>query len=193
MQDESEVERRGPRDGTLETVLTVAFRLLINEGAHAITANRIHKETGLARTTIYRNWPEPADLLQTMLERATAGRGIPEFTGDVRVDLGIAADSLVYRFNRRPVRALFGALVEHGRTDVSNSDLAASYIQRLLDPVRRAIAEGIERGDLQEGNLEALVTELSGSLLVDHVLLGRTVNETDAGLAVGRFLERHAT
>lgn len=189
----TDVERRGPREGTLETVLTAAFRLLIAEGAHSITANRIHQETGIARTTIYRHWPEPADLIATMLERATAGRGIPEFTGDLRTDLASAVNSLPFRFNRRPVRALFGALVEHGRTDEGDEDLAASYIEGLLRPVRQVVVEGIERGDLVDGDVDDMVSELSATMLVDHVLLGRTVDETDAQRAVERFVARYAT
>lgn len=192
VQDDNEIERRGPREGTLETVLTAAFELLISEGAHAITANRLHKETGIARTTIYRNWPEPADLIATMLERATAGRGIAEFTGDLHADLDIAVGSLAFRFNHRPVRALFGALVEHGRSSGAEGDLGASYIDGLLTPVRRAVRDGIDRGDLNGGDVDDLVSELAGSLLVDHVLLGRTVDDTDVTRAIDRFVERHA-
>ncbi|MEM9747270.1 MAG: TetR/AcrR family transcriptional regulator [Actinomycetota bacterium] len=187
-----EVERRGPREATLELVLTAAFRLLIDEGAHAITAQRIHQETGIARTTIYRHWPEPADLIRTMFDRAVAGRGIPAFTGDLRSDLQIAVDSLVQRFNRRPVRALFGALVEHGRRDADAGDIAADYVRGLLTPVRHAVDAGIERGELVDGDVDGMVDELSATLFMRHVLLGEQVDDDDASRAVESFLQRHA-
>ncbi|MEM9039849.1 MAG: TetR/AcrR family transcriptional regulator [Actinomycetota bacterium] len=186
-----EVERRGPRQATLEVVLTTAFRLLIDEGAHAITAQRIHQETGVARTTIYRHWPEPADLIRTMFDRAVAGRGIPAFTGDLRADLQIAVDSLVQRFNRRPVRALFGALVEHGRRDSDAGDIAADYVRGLLTPVRQAVDAGIERGELVDGDVDGMVDELSATLFMRHVLLGQQVDDDDARRAVDSFLRRH--
>lgn len=186
-------EGRGPRSETLETVFTWAFRLLIAEGAHAITAHRLHQESGVARTTIYRHWPEPADLLAAMLERATGDQDTPDFVGEVRADLTSAVGSLVFRFNERPVRPLFGALVEHSRRDPGADDLGATYISGILRPIRRAVADGIERGDLHPGDIDDLVDELAGPLLVRHVLLGRTVRDGDTTAAVDSFLERYGT
>ena len=177
----------------METVFTWAFRLLIAEGAHAITANRLHQESGVARTTIYRHWPEPADLLAAMLERATGDQDTPDFVGEVRADLSSAVGSLVFRFNERPVRPLFGALVEHSRRDPGADDLGATYISGILRPIRRAVAEGVERGDLEPADIDDLVDELAGPMLVRHVLLGRQVDDTDATAAVESFLERHGT
>lgn len=175
----------------METVFTAAFRLLIAEGARSITANRIHRETGIARTTIHRHWLEPADLLAAMPERATGDQDTADFTGDLRIDLEIAVESLVFRFNHRPVRPLFGALVEHGRHEPGEADIAASYVEGILRPVRRAVAEGIERGDLESGDMDEFVPELSGPLLVRHVLLGHEVHDADAKRVLDVFLDRH--
>lgn len=191
----SEVRRRGPRNDTVETVFTWAFRLLIAEGAHAITANRLHKETGIARTTIYRHWPEPSDLLDSMLERATGDEHLGEFVGEVRSDLTTAVDDLVWRCTERPVRPLFGALVEHGRRDPDRGDIAAEYVDGILKWIRRAIDEGIERGELNAStdDVDRLVTEVSGPLLVEHVLLDRPITSEDGRAAVDAFLRAHRT
>lgn len=186
-----EIERRGPRDDTVETVFTSAFRVMIAEGAHALTPYRLHQETGIARTTIYRHWPEPADLIAAMLAKATAEHDIAEFTGDLHHDLDAAVTSLVFRFNHRPVRPLFGALVEHGRQDSEKADIAAEYIEGLHQSVRRAIAQGIERGDLV-GDIDDLTTELTAPLLVRHILLNQPVGDTDTKQAVDSFLDNHA-
>ncbi len=191
-------DRRGPRSDTLETVFTWAFRLLIAEGAHAITANRLHQESGVARTTIYRHWPEPADLLAAMLERATGEQDNEPFVGEFQADLLSAVRGLVFRFNERPVRPLFGALVEHTRRvsaadGSAPEDLGASYITGILRPIRRAMSEAVERGDLPATvDVDHLVDELAGPLLVRHVLLGRTVDDADADAAVESFLQRQA-
>lgn len=190
--DERKVVKRGPRRDTLELVFTHAFRLLFEEGAHAITPNRLHQETGIARTTIYRHWPEPADLLATMLERATGDQNLGEFVGGVRQDLATAIDDLVFRFNERPVRPLFGALVEYGRREPDRGDIAAEYISGIQKWVRQAISEGVERGELlaARDDIDFLLAELTGPLLVEHVLLGRTVTQSDGRAAVDDFLAR---
>ncbi len=176
-------------------MFTWAFRLLIAEGAHAITANRLHQESGVARTTIYRHWPEPADLLAAMLERATGEQDTAPFIGELRADLSSAVHGLVFRFNERPVRPLFGALVEHtrrasGAEDPDPEDLGASYITGILRPIRRAMSEAVERGELPATvDVDHLVDEVAGPLLVRHVLLGREVDEADADAAVEAFLD----
>lgn len=179
-------------------MFTWAFRLLIAEGAHAITANRLHQESGVARTTIYRHWPEPADLLAAMLERATGEHDTAPFVGELRADLLSAVRGLVFRFNERPVRPLFGALIEHGRRESGAGgpdpeDLGASYITGILRPIRRAMAEAVERGELSaDVDVDDLVDEVAEPLLVRHVLLGRTVEDDDAAAAVESFLERRS-
>ena len=53
----------GPTAATEEQVLVAAFRLLAEEGPQEVTPVRIHAETGIARTTIYRHWPDRVELL----------------------------------------------------------------------------------------------------------------------------------
>lgn len=194
MRPVDDVVKRGPRNDTIETVFTAAFRLLIDEGAHAITAHRLHRETGIARTTIYRHWPEPADLLASMLERATGDQDMGGFVGEVRADLTTAVDALVFRFNERPVRAMFGALVELGRREPGEGDVAAGYVDGIVRAIRQAIAEGVERGELvgSPERLDAMVAELTGPLMFEHVLRGHTVTEADGRRAVDEFVSRYA-
>ncbi len=181
---------RGPRTDTLETVLVAAFQILINEGAHALTPQRIFNETGVARTTIYRHWPTTADLITTMLHRATGDQDLAEVVGDLATDLGAAVDNLVFRFNHRPLRPLFGALVEHGRQG-GDDDIAAEYVRGVVAPIRRAVQEGVDCGDLELDDLDAAVLDLTGPLLTKHVLLGQTVTEAEGRAAVERFLEEN--
>lgn len=183
---------RGPRGDTVETVLTSAFRILIGEGAHALTPQRLHHETGVARTTIYRHWPETSDLIDFMLERATGEHNIADFTQDLHHDLTAAMHSLVFRFNERPVRPLFGALVEHGRHG-AEGDIASEYVQGLLRPVVRAVSEALARGDLAFHDVDDLVMSLSGDLLSRHIVLGHSVTNTHADRAVDEFIDRFGT
>ena len=180
----------GPRTTTTERVLITAFHVLIAEGAHALTPQRLHQETGVARTTIYRNWPTTADLLAAMLERATSDRDLPQPTGHLPTDLRHALDLLVFRCNHRPLRALYGALIEHGRRDGGADDLAARYTDGLLRSMRHAIAEGVDAGVLT-GDPEDLVHELAGPILTRHVLLGLDVDTADAHRVLHDFLRHH--
>ena len=183
---------RGPRGDTVETVLTSAFRILIGEGAHALTPQRLHQDTGIARTTIYRHWPETSDLIDFMLERATGDQDTGEFKGELRHDIDVAMASLLFRFNERPVRPLFGALVEHGRHG-AETDIASDYVRGLMRPFRQVVRQGIERGDLHKHDIDKLVLALTGQLLAQYIVLGDKVTKTHTRAATEQFLERYAT
>jgi len=67
-------------------VLAAARDLLADEGQAAVTPTRLAKATGISRSTIYRNWPNPAELVLDAI--ADDGARPPfEPTGDLRRDL----------------------------------------------------------------------------------------------------------
>lgn len=180
-------ETRGPRVDTVETVFTYAFRILIAEGAHALTPQRLHRESGIARTTIYRNWPETGDLIAAMLAKATGDQDVAPFVGGHPDDLRAAVASLIFRFNHRPVRPLFAALVEHSRS--ADEDLAAEYITGIVRPVARALREARDRGDIEIGDAESVANDLVAPLLMRHVILGLEVSDADGDELVDTFEE----
>ncbi|MDH3684560.1 MAG: TetR/AcrR family transcriptional regulator, partial [Acidimicrobiia bacterium] len=105
----------GPHDDTLAKLLPVALHLFIEEGGASLTPTRLHRETGIARATIYRNWPDPADLIEILLATAIEQPPGDEFQGDLRRDLHTAMDLLRQQFEERPVRALLAACLDYGR------------------------------------------------------------------------------
>ncbi len=189
-QTERPVRRR-----TEEAVLPHAFRILVADGANALTPQRLHAESGVARTTIYRNWPTTTALILSLLARATSEERVGEFNGDLEHDLRTAIDSLTFRFNNRPAREFFGALVEFGRGDPTGDgrDLAADFIAGMLAPATRAITDAVERGDLEVADIESAVIGLAGPLLTRHIILGETVSQADGAAAVQRFIDSYQT
>ncbi len=179
----------GPHDDTLHKLLRSALPLFLNEGGAALTPTRLHKETGIARATIYRNWPEPADLIEIMLGHATEPPPDDVFSGDVRADLMTALDILLSRFEHRPVRPFFAACMEYGRHSDRVASASESFIEGILGPFRTVIAAAVEHGTLT-GPVDELVSELTGPLVLEHVVMGRDVSRSRGRRAVDRFLDR---
>lgn len=71
---------------TRDLVLQAARQLLVDEGQEAVTPTRIASLTGISRTTIYRRWHHPADII---FEATGITTQEPPFTpsGDRRTDL----------------------------------------------------------------------------------------------------------
>ncbi|MEM7340271.1 MAG: TetR/AcrR family transcriptional regulator [Actinomycetota bacterium] len=186
----------GPHDDTLGKLLPTALRLFLAEGAAALTPTRLHRETGVARATIYRNWPDPADLIEIMLQRAT---GIPEemrCEGDPAADLHAALDLLLFRFEHRPVRPFLAACLQYGDRSERLGDTARAFVDGILAPFHLAIRSGIEHGRITPApgvEVDDLVAELTGPLIVRHVLIGEPVDTAKARRIVDEFVARHVS
>lgn len=171
-------------------MLQAAFRLLVTEGPAELTPVRIHRETGVARTTVYRHWPTPREIVEEILGRAVARDELDSLTGDLEHDLRIAVGTLTFRFENRPVGAFYRATLAHGDTDETPS-MSERYIAGLTDPVRDVVAAAVERGDLR-GDAEEITGAICGPLLLDHLLLGRPVDHAAVDARVGRILREAA-
>jgi AcrR family transcriptional regulator len=182
----------GPHDDTLAKVLPTALRLFLDEGGPALTPTRLHQETGVARATIYRNWPDPADLVEVMLEEAAepalATSGPP--TGDVGADLASAMDAVVDRFRSGTARAFFAACIEYGRRSDRVATAAASFIASVLEPIHAAVGRAIDTGHLV-GDVDELVTELAGPVVLENVLLGQPVDPARGRRVVEHVVAHH--
>ncbi|MEO0492342.1 MAG: TetR-like C-terminal domain-containing protein [Actinomycetota bacterium] len=180
----------GPHDDTLSKLLPRALELFLEEGGAALTPTRLHKETGVARATIYRNWPEPADLIEIMLQRATAFPDDMTCTDDLASDLHAAMETLLFRFEHRPVRAFFAACLEYGRHNERVASAATAFIAGILRPFHVAIQGGLERGDL-DGVEHELVAELSGPVILQHIVMGFPVDAARGAAVVDQFVAHH--
>ncbi|MEM9465367.1 MAG: TetR/AcrR family transcriptional regulator [Actinomycetota bacterium] len=186
---------RGPSSATEYAVLSAAWRILTDEGITALTPTRLHAETGVARTTIYRHWPDASAVVADIVAGASRRRVPAELTGDLRADLSAALETLTFRLRHRPVGSLLGALLAADARPGTGGPATSDYVRALLAPIREVIVAGLERGALSSpGRLDAdaLLHEFVGPLLLDVVLLGGDADRLDDAAIVDAFLRRHA-
>ncbi|MVU78103.1 TetR family transcriptional regulator [Nocardia sp. ET3-3] len=177
----------GPAAETEEIVLTAALELILTEGAAALTPQRLHGITGVARTTIYRHWPTPRDFLAALI--AVAPHPSPEPTGDAVADLHAEVDSLCDRLRDKPVAAFLRALVTASAADPACAELRHRYVADLLAPFHAAVrAAGVGEATSIEETAMAIVAPL----LVDALLLDRPADRDRAHRAVSDALSRTA-
>jgi AcrR family transcriptional regulator len=146
----------------------------------------------VARATIYRNWPDPVDLVEIMLARATesAAPAVGGSTGDVDADLHSAMDTVVCRFQQRTARAFFAACIEYGRRSDRVASVARSFVASILEPIHSVIGQAIDAGRLV-GEVDELVVELAGPVVMENVLLGQAVDAERGRRVVEHFLAHH--
>src|SRR5579859_4020203 len=142
-----------PRDtDATARVLGATLRLLDSPGFAGLRMDDIARESGVAKTTIYRRWPSMSALVVDAMEAALGSRTIAE-TGDVEADLRALVTAVHRSMARTPVvRALPLIAVEL----LQQPGLAEQYRARVVDPardrairlVRKGIREGVFRPDI---------------------------------------------
>ncbi|MGF1597911.1 MAG: TetR/AcrR family transcriptional regulator [Acidimicrobiales bacterium] len=162
----------GPHDDTLAKLLPAAIRLLRDEGVSALSPSRLHVASGVARATIYRNWPEPADIVEALLRHAAddVGDGPDPGSGDgsrgTIEEIDEALELATSRLETPEARALLTVGLDHGLRAATVATAADAYLEGLLRPVRVAVGDAVERGDLT-GDTAALVTDIAASMVVE--------------------------
>ena len=162
-QGRSGARRRDPRvERTRAIVLEAARRLLVEEGADAVTALRVSEATGIARTTIYRHWPDREDLLRDTVALEETSLSI-ELTGDTRADLIALLTFMAEQMGRRRGARMMAVALDRGGLRGEAGGHHRAMVSRRLDPLRNAIEAGIASGALDPSlDVDGAVATLAG-------------------------------
>ncbi|MFD3326615.1 TetR/AcrR family transcriptional regulator [Streptomyces sp. NPDC058701] len=173
----------GPSSETEAVVLTAALELLLNEGVASLSAQRLHAATGVSRSTIYRHWPTPRDVLAALIRVAPHRPTSPgEEAGP---DLHAEVDALCDRLRDKPVDGFLHAIVAGAAWDATLADLRRQYVEDLMTPFRTALA----RTGLTDTMLEDAVSAIVSPLLLDALLLDRPAARERAHRTVDTILD----
>lgn len=185
---------RRPAAEVRAAVLAATGRLLLEEGLPAITFDRVAREAGSSKVTLYKWWPSPGALAaEAYFAQSAPVLAFPD-TGDVEADLVTQLTAFVRWLTRdaaaEPVAALIGA----AQTD---PEVARAWAEQYARPRRELARERLrvaqEQGQLRpDADLDVIVDQLWGAcyhrLLVlrvpfDESLVPRLVDQALHGAA----------
>ena len=160
-----------------EVIVDTAAGLLVREGAGAVTAVRIAEDTGVARTTIYRHWPDPTALLLDAIDRVVRPHVPTRITDNLEEDLMQALTNLQMRMRKKPFRFVFAALLDHANRDQNLVAAQRRFVNGVLQPIQDVITAAQQRGDLPSTvHVETASAQLAGPLFLQHVMLRSTIS-----------------
>jgi AcrR family transcriptional regulator len=127
----SEIQRR---------VLNAAFESVLRIGFRAVTVESVSAETGIAKTSIYRRWPNKAAMVMDAFAfRIGPGTGFPpgdDHIGSIRKQMLALA-----RAFRGPAGTMIKALLAEAQFDL---ELAEAFQQHWLLPRREIATAGVQ-------------------------------------------------
>jgi AcrR family transcriptional regulator len=166
-------------------VLEAAVQLLVERGFSATTIEAISARSGVAKTTIYRHWPDKDAVLRSAVASIGPAATAPD-TGSLRGDLTAFLEQLTDILSARPTSALVPSLIEAAERDTAIEELLAEFTATRRRPLHDAVARAKQRGELDQAvDPEELAEALLGPLFYRRLLSRRPI----AGQAWARLVD----
>lgn len=183
--DRVKTDRRVQR--TRRKVLDAVRATLVEEGAAAVTHQRIAAAAGVARATMYLHWPEPMHLLLDSIAEMPLPEEVP-ITGDLRADL-IAALGVMQDLLETPsVVAVFADLLARAEGDARWAEARHALYLRADRPLRQLLAAARDDGYLSTRTVDTALAQLLGPLLFRRLVHGAAVGDHFVAEVVDTFL-----
>ncbi len=176
--------RRPPVDPrvaqTRALVLAAARQLLVEEGQEAVTPTRITEMTGISRSTIYRHWSDPLDII---FEASATDIDQAAFTptGDVGNDLRSYLEAL-----RDVLESPNGTLLATQIDRAEHSPAISETLRKVAELRRNLISDLIQHPAGDFGPQHALVV---GPLIYQHFMARGEITGELIELTVNAYLQ----
>ena len=174
-----------------EAVRRATLELLAAEGFGGITLPAVARRAGVNKTTVYRWWSSPLELVHEALAELEA-LALPDLdTGSWEGDVEAFVRARL-RLIRDPIAAgILRAVIAMGRSDATLAEWVDAFWEPREREWRSPVERAIERGELAASAREVPLVELvAGPLLLSHLaterpLAGKQVAALAATIAAG--------
>jgi AcrR family transcriptional regulator len=170
-------------------ILQATVDELAEAGYGGVTIEGVAARAGVAKSTIYRHWPDKlamiADAFETFHERMVPDFGDLPTRDAVTVLAGHVAEIVVDSTFSRCIPALIEGAERDPRVRAFHHRYSAERRSVLVD----LIARGVERGELPAGLDPELATfALLGAIFYRRLMTERPMSEADAAALVAQLL-----
>jgi AcrR family transcriptional regulator len=143
----------------------------------------------VSRATIYRNWPESADLVSALLEQESVHEPPGPLGADPAKELTDLTVEVADRVADPDLTALLLAGVESGRRSDHAAQSTREFLNGMFAPLMTVLVAAVDAG-VVEGEPTELLADLVGPLLGD-LLIGRKIDGGRAREVTSRFVASH--
>ena len=169
-------------------MISAVHGLFRTEGPAAVTFGRVSRETGVSRTTLYRHWSGPSELVADAWSQLVPPEQ-PAATDDLRADLVESfrrvRDAVESTTMRRSLPTFLAAALD----DPVIADLHAAFVQDRRQPIVDRLAHARDAGAIdRDADLDLLVDLLSGPLFYRQLLRHQPTTDADVAALVDAVL-----
>jgi AcrR family transcriptional regulator len=175
-----------------ERVLRTTLDLLAEAGLDELTIDDISRRSGVAKTTIYRHWPNRSALVIDACGRMTDGDEAPPDTGSLEGDVRAILTNIAEPLGTARWSSIVPSIVDVAEHDPAFADIHRRIQRRHAAPLRTALDRAAGRGEIPStADRDAIAAALLGPLFyrrwfsrepIDAKFLDTIIGSTVAGL-----------
>ena len=176
---------------TRAVVMRTAIDIVAERGFQGASIDAIAQRSGVARSTIYRHWPDKSDLLLEAIG-AAVGDVTALTVGVLRTDLIAIATHLAEMLAAEPMGSVVASVVLESRREPALDDLRRRLISQRQQLAREVIAEAIDRGELDAStDSDAMAFDLAAPIFFRSFVIRAPLDSDWVGRLVYSVLEQH--
>jgi AcrR family transcriptional regulator len=168
-----------------ERVLTATLELLTETGLGGLTFDEVAKRSGVAKTTIYRHWPNRNALIIDACLRMTDGDDEPPDTGSLEGDVKAILTNLAELLASARWSSILPSIVDAAERDPEIAEVHSRLQRWHAAPLRAALERAALRGEIPPGaDLSAIAAALRGPLYFRRWFSREPINDSFVDLIV---------
>ncbi len=144
---------------TRSVVLDATVSILAEQGFERLTVEAVADRSGVARSTIYRNWPDRKDLLTDGFEQMCSFDEVPDL-GSMEAELRFVAEQLQHSLNNDEWAQALPSLVGAAHHDDGLTEAQRLFAERRQEITGKIFNRAAARGEISEGHDPGHLAEL---------------------------------
>lgn len=172
-------------------LLDAASSLLLSGGAAAVTVDAVTRLSGVARTTLYRNFPSTDALIAAAFRRLLPTPPPPPVDLPLREQLLHLATSMTQLIQDAPLQQSMLGWLAMGRgagDDDEVGRLRRSVVESYTKPLHAVLTAAERSGELVPGDRDLAVGQLAGPVVLARMIGLRPFTPQDVERLVDDFL-----
>ncbi|MBB1052027.1 TetR/AcrR family transcriptional regulator, partial [Dietzia sp. CW19] len=172
-------------------LLDAAVDLLLSGGAAAVTVDAVTRVSGVARTTLYRNFPSTDSLIAAAFRRLLPAPEPPPSDAPVRDQLVQLCTSMTRLIQDAPLQQSMWGWLAMGRgagDDDEVGELRRGVVDSYAAPLHAVLSTAESAGTLIPGDRDLAVAQLAGPVVLARMIGLRPFTAADIEMLVDDFL-----
>lgn len=172
-------------------LLDAASSLLLSGGAAAVTVEAVTRASGVARTTLYRNFPSTDSLIAAAFQRLLPTPESPSADLPVRDRLVHLCTSITTLIQNAPMQQSMIGWLAMGRSASDDDEvgrLRRSVVDSYAAPLHEVLSAAETDGTLVPGDRDLAVAQLAGPVVLARMIGLRPFTPRDVERLVDDFL-----